>query len=128
MIAIGLWVMEHIPDFGLLVTIVAIFLAIGVYRLILKVFGFAIQVGHIAVITQSIKTGQVPPNQLSYGKNKVVARFATVAVFFALNRQVDRAIKQLQRSFGNIAGELVGGGLGMGKLISYRPENDWGSS
>ena len=109
--AISIWIFNISPAVGFFAVIIGFSLAIGAYGFIVRVFGFAVRVGHIAVLTETIKTGKLPANQLAHGKNKVVAKFQTAAVFFVLNSLVDRAVKQLQGTLGSALGLL--GGLGL---------------
>ncbi|GHU79624.1 hypothetical protein FACS1894191_2850 [Clostridia bacterium] len=45
--------------------------------------GYMLKAGHIAVITEAVVTGQVPSDQIAYGKQRVTERFATSNVYFA---------------------------------------------
>jgi len=80
--------------------------------------GYGVRVGHIAVLTETIKTGVLPENQVVYGKTKVVERIGTAATFFILNKLVDRAVQQLQRAVRGAA-SLLGAMPGMIKLVKF---------
>jgi hypothetical protein len=71
--------------------------ATGFVRFILMhYFGYLVKAGHIAVITEAAATGRVPEDQVAYGKRMVTERFATSNVYFALDKLVGAAVKQLQ--------------------------------
>jgi hypothetical protein len=81
--------------------------AIGVVRfLLMHYFGYLLKAGHIAVMTEAITTGQVPGNQLAYGKQAVLERFGTANVYFAVDKLVSAAVKQIQKGIGMIGSAL----------------------
>lgn len=59
-------------------------------------FGYLVKAGHVAVIAQAVSTGQVPENQVAYGKQQVTARFATSNIYFVVDKLVSGAVKQIQ--------------------------------
>jgi len=99
------------PQFSLFTMVFGFGLAIGVYAWVVRIFGYAIRVGHIAVLVETIKTGKTPDNQLEFGKDKVVSKFKTAAIFFVLDRAVDLAVNQLQNTVGNLMNMLPLPGL-----------------
>ncbi|MCL2857376.1 MAG: zinc ribbon domain-containing protein [Oscillospiraceae bacterium] len=115
--AIALFIFNRSPAVGFFAIIFGFSAAIGAYGFIVRVFGFAARVGHVAVLTETIKTGQLPQNQITYGKNIVVSKFATAGAFFVLNALIDRAVKQLQGTLGSAMSAL--GGLGMGGVVKF---------
>jgi len=77
--------------------------AFGVLRfIIMHYIGYMLKAGHIAVITEAVTTGQVPANQVAYGKKIVLERFASSNIYFAVDKLVSGAVKQIQRSIGNL--------------------------
>ena len=114
----GLWIFTINDAVGVIAIFIGFGMSIAVYGFIIRVFGYAIRVGHIAVLVEAIKTGQMPKNQIAYGKEKVVANFATAGAFFVLNRLVDNAVKQLQRGLGSIA-SIFGSLPGMGSVVKF---------
>ena len=64
---------------------------------IMHYFGYLVKAGHIAVIAEATTTGNVPANQVKYGMDKVKARFATANIYFAVDKLVSGAVKQIQR-------------------------------
>ena len=69
----------------------------GIRFVFMHYFGYLVKAGHIAVIVEIFKTGQIPELQVEYGKNLVKERFLTTNVYFALDRLVASAVKQIQR-------------------------------
>lgn len=80
---------------------------IPVVQLVLMHYaGYLVKAGHIAVIAEACKTGKFPANQVEYGKSKVKERFATSNVYFALDKLMTSAIKQIQSGIEKVAGKL----------------------
>ena len=88
------------------VTFFIVILWLGGTRLahfiLMRYFGYLIKAGHIAVITEAVVTGQVPENQIEYGKKMVTERFATANIYFLIDNLVSGAVKQLQRVVGKV--------------------------
>ncbi len=63
---------------------------------IMHYFGYLVKAGHIAVLAEAVTTGKVPDNQVNYGKEKVKERFSTANVYFAVDKLVTGAVKQIQ--------------------------------
>jgi len=59
--------------------------------------GYLVKAGHIAVIAEAAKNGKIPENQVAYGKNMVKQRFVTANVYFAVDKLVSAAVKEVQR-------------------------------
>ena len=80
---------------------------IGIVRFILMHYiGYMLKAGHIAVITEAITTGSIPQNQIAYGKQMVLDRFATSNIYFAVDKLVSGAVKQIQRVIGKVGNVL----------------------
>lgn len=72
--------------------------AVGAVRFALMHYlGYLVKVGHVAVIIEAITTGQIPDNQVEFGKKKVTERFVTSNIYFAVDMLVSGAVKQIQR-------------------------------
>jgi hypothetical protein len=86
--------------------------AFGVLRfIIMHYIGYMLKAGHIAVITEALTTGRVPADQVAYGKKMVMERFATANIYFAVDKLVGGAVKQIQRGIcklGNILDFIPG--------------------
>ena len=78
--------------------------AVGVVRFaVMHYLGYMVKAGHISVIAEAAVTGEVPANQVKYGIGNVKERFVTANVFFAVDKLVSGAVKQIQRGIGKVA-------------------------
>ena len=71
-------------------------------------FGYLVKAGHVAVIAQTFKDGRVPDRCVSVGKDMVRDRFGTANAYFAIDKLVSGAVKQLQNTLGRITDSLIG--------------------
>ena len=78
----------------------------GINLLVMHYGGYLVKAGHVAVIAEVMKTGQVPKNQVEYGKTLVQERFVTANVYFAIDQLVNGAIKQIQREIEKVGNFL----------------------
>ena len=79
----------------------------GVIRfVIMHYMGYLVKAGHVAVIAEAITTGEIPANQVGYGKKIVADRFATSNIYFAVDKLVTGAVKQIQRDIGKAGNAL----------------------
>lgn len=79
----------------------------GVIRfVIMHYMGYLVKAGHVAVIAQAVTTGKVPANQVDYGKKMVTERFATSNIYFAIDKLVSGAVKQIQRGIEKVGNTL----------------------
>lgn len=64
-----------------------------------RYFLYMVKVGHIAVITELLRTGNVPEGkgQLAYGKDMVKENFGSANVAFVVDKIIYGAVKQIQR-------------------------------
>ncbi|MDG5790045.1 hypothetical protein QA612_21555 [Evansella sp. AB-P1] len=74
---------------------------------------YMVKVGHIAVITELLRTGKVPEgkSQVAYGKDQVVNNFGSANVAFVVDKIVYAAVRQIQRwmmRVGNFLGFIPG--------------------
>ena len=94
-------------DNGMVIMFLVWLGAMGFVRfLIMHYFGYLLKAGHIAVIAEATATGKVPVNQVNYGKEKVKERFATSNVYFAVDKLVTAAVRQIQRGIGKLGDML----------------------
>ncbi len=81
--------------------------ATGVVRFVLMHYmGYLVKAGHVAVITETIDAGEVPANQVAYGKQLVRERFAESNIYFAVDQLVTGAVKQIQSAVDKLGGAL----------------------
>lgn len=79
----------------------------GVIRFaIMHYMGYLVKAGHVAVIAEIVTTGQIPANQVDYGKKIVTERFATSNIYFAVDKLVTGAVKQIQRGIEKVGNAL----------------------
>ena len=83
---------------GMLVISIILWLSLtGLSNFLLNQYaGYLVKAGHIAVISEAVNGGQIPEDQVKYGASKVKARFATANVYFAVDKLVSGAVKQIQ--------------------------------
>lgn len=94
-------------DGGMVVTFIIWVGGTGVIRLALNHYlGYLVKAGHIAVIAEAMKTGQVPANQVNYGKEMVKQRFATSNIYFAVDKLITGAVKQIQNKIDKLGNKL----------------------
>ena len=103
---------------GIFAVLIGLVVSISIYAFIVNVFGYAVKVGHVAVLAETIKTGSVPNNQVAYGTKKVKDKFATAGAFFAIDKLIGGAVKQLQGALGSAAG-FLGSLPGMGGVVGF---------
>jgi hypothetical protein len=73
---------------------------------IMHYIGYMFKAGHIAVITEAVRTGRVPEHQVSYGTHMVKERFVTSNIYFVVDKLVSGAVKQIQRGVGKLGNKL----------------------
>lgn len=72
-------------------------IATGVVRfLLMHYLGYMVKAGHVAIISMAVTSGQIPNDQVNVGKKMVTERFVESNVYFALDKLVSGAVKQLQ--------------------------------
>lgn len=77
-----------------------------VWYFIMHYFGYLIKAGHVAVIAEAYRTGQIPSGQVGLGKDMVRERFLTASVYSIVDRLVTGAVKEIQRKIGRIGNSL----------------------
>ena len=69
----------------------------GVIRFVVMHYcGYMLKAGHVAIIAEAVTTGRVPDDQIGTARRMVAERFAASNVYFAVDKLVDGAIRQLQ--------------------------------
>lgn len=71
----------------------------GGLRFVERYFLYIVKIGHVSVITELLRTGEMPEkkNMISYGKQQVTENFGATNVAFVLDNMVKAAIRQIQR-------------------------------
>lgn len=80
--------------------------------------GYLLKAGHIAVVTSLVTTGSLPENPFEYGVGMVKKKFATAAAYFAVDRLVSGAVKQINGGL-DIVGNILGKIPGMDSVVSF---------
>lgn len=80
------------------VLLLAFFAVYGALRFLERYVLYLVKMGHVAVITELLRTGQVPDgkNMVTYGKQQVTDSFGASNVAFAVDGMVHGAVKQIQ--------------------------------
>lgn len=94
-------------DLGMVITFGIWACGTAVIRLALMHYmGYMFKAGHIAVIAEAMMSGQLPPDQIEYGKAMVTERFVSSNVYFAVDKLVSAAIKEIQKGIDKVGGKL----------------------
>ncbi len=80
--------------------------------------GYLLKAGHIAVVTSLVTKGSLPENPFEYGVGMVKKKFATAAAYFAVDRLVSGAVKQINSGL-DIVGNILGKIPGMDSVVSF---------
>lgn len=80
-----------IAGIGLVLSIV---LFVGAWRLFSRYVLYLIKTAHIAVIVHVVETGEVPDEQIAFGKDQVTAHFREASALFVVDQLVKSVIKQ----------------------------------
>lgn len=91
-----------------------------VHFLIINYGGFMVKAGHVAVVSEALVTGEVPKNQIKFGKDMVLNKFGTSNVYFIIDKLVNGAVKQIQNVISNFsAGFIVPGTQAVGAVLNF---------
>lgn len=110
-------------DGGMGITLLIWIAATGVVRFVLMHYaGYLVKAGHVAIICEACTKGRIPENQVDVGKAMVAGRFATSNIYFAIDKLVASAVKQIQnvlQEAGNLLDFIPGidAVVGAGKLF-----------
>lgn len=92
---------------GMLITFFIWIFGTGFIRFaIMHYIGYLVKAGHIAVIAEAVTSGRIPDNQVAYGKALVTERFVTSNIYFAVDKLVSSAVKQIQRGIEKVGNAL----------------------
>lgn len=80
--------------------------------------GYILKAGHVAVVTTIVTEGKVPENQFAYGKEMVIKNFPTAAAYFAADKLVSGAVKQINKGL-DVISNLLENIPGMESVISF---------
>lgn len=118
LILLGLSSMDDSGVVGMYALMIWMALSLAALGISQYYVGYLIKAGHIAVVTCLLTTGSLPENSFEYGKRIVKKKFATAAAYFAVDRLVSGAVKQINGSL-DIVGNVLGKIPGMDSLVSF---------
>lgn len=101
--------------YALMIWIVLSIAALGISQ---HYLGYLVKAGHIAVVTHLVTTGNLPENSFEYGSGMVKKKFATAAAYFAVDRLVSGAVKQINGGL-DIVGNVLSKIPGMDSVVSF---------
>lgn len=85
-------------DIGTLIVLGIFVLSFGVFLMILRFLRkyvlYLVAAGHIATIAHIVDTGDVPDNQIRFGKDKVTDNFASASALFVVDKVIKSVLKQ----------------------------------
>lgn len=74
----------------------------GFFRLARRYVLYLVTAGHVAVIAHAVDTGEIPPNQITFGKQRVRDRFTEASILFGVDAVVRGVIKQFNRTVASV--------------------------
>lgn len=108
--AIVVWLLILLMEAQSVIAIIIGFVALGIgirlYSFGCEYIGYMIKAAHVAVIGELALNGKLPDgvNMKEYGKQKVKERFITANVFFAIDKLMSAAVRQIQNGISKIGG------------------------
>lgn len=79
--------------------------------------GYLVKAGHVAVVTEAVRSGAMPENPIHMGFDTVKHRFATSSAYFVVDGLIAGAVKQIQHGV-NTVDQLLGNIPGVSTLLS----------
>lgn len=98
---------------GIIFGLIALGATIPLYNLAYRYVFFLVKAAHIAVISELLTRGKLPPgsNQLQWGKEQVQNRFGEVSVMFLVDELVDGVVRAFTNTVYQLANWLPGDSL-----------------
>ncbi len=117
------WIGFYLLEAGTIsgwIGIVGLLLAVGLFlaawRLAARYVLYLVKAAHIAVIAHVVETGEVPENQLQYGKAQVREHFAETSALFAVDKLIKAVLRQFNDAVVSVSG-LFSLSSGLQRLI-----------
>lgn len=117
-ILLGIAAVADNESLGSMLLIVWMILSILFLGIAQHYVGYLLKAGHVAVVTSIVTTGKVPENLFAYGKEKVMKKFPTTAAYFAVDKLVAGAVKQINSGL-DIIGNFLSKIPGMESVVSF---------
>ncbi len=91
---------------AVVVGFIALAVGVKIYSFGCEYIGYMIKAAHVAVIGELALNGSIPEGvkMTTYGKDKVKERFLTANAFFAIDKLMSSAVKQIQNMISKIGG------------------------
>ena len=91
---------------AVIIGFIALIVGLKIYSLGCEYIGYMIKAAHVAVIGELALNGKIPEGvkMTDYGKQKVKERFLTANAFFAIDKLMTTAVKQIQNMISKIGG------------------------
>lgn len=118
LLMLGISAMDKNGVMGVYALMIWIVLSIAALGISQHYLGYLVKAGHIAVVTHLVTTGNLPENSFEYGSGMVKKKFATAAAYFAVDRLVSGAVKQINGGL-DIVGNVLSKIPGMDSVVSF---------
>lgn len=118
LIFVGIGLLFRNSTILMLMVLIWLSATFGIYEFAMYYVGYMIKAAHIAIITTAVTQGEIPDNMVETGKEMVKERFAASNAYFALDRLISGAVKQLQRAVGKID-DIFGGIPGVSSIVNF---------
>ena len=91
---------------AVIIGFIALIVGLKIYSFGCEYIGYMIKAAHVAVIGELALNGKIPEGvkMTDYGKQKVKERFLTANAFFAIDKLMTTAVKQIQNMISKIGG------------------------
>ena len=91
---------------AVIIGFIALIVGLKIYSFGCEYIGYMIKAAHVAVIGELALNGQIPEGvkMTDYGKQKVKERFLTANAFFAIDKLMTNAVKQIQNMISKVGG------------------------
>lgn len=118
LVLFGIAGMSKSEELFSIMMLVWLILSAGCMGIAEHVIGYILKAGHVAVVTTIVTGGTVPENQFAYGKEMVMKNFPTAAAYFAADRLVSGAVRQINKGL-DVVSNLLEKIPGMESVISF---------
>lgn len=95
-----------------------IIISVGGFGAVNRLVGYMLKAGHVATVAEIVTTGNVPEDVVKFGTDKVKAKFATAAAYYALDSLLTGALNQINKGI-DVIGNLLGKIPGMENIVSF---------
>lgn len=93
-------------------------ITVGGFGTVQHFLGYVLKAGHVAAVTEIVKTGNVPEDVFKYGTDIVKQKFPTAAAYYALDSLMTGAVNQINKGI-DVVGNLLGKIPGMENIVGF---------